>query len=347
MMTGLSPHGKENYLKPPVFLSRRVPDAVLEELAALFDLVVHDSDRAPTRAALLAGVDGRAGIVTMLTDRVDEELLDAAGPSLRVVANHAAGFDNVDLPAATARSVLVANTPDVLTEATAELTIALMLDVVRRVSEGDRLVRSGAAWEWAPTFMLGGMLRGRTLGIVGLGRIGSEVARLAAAFGMQIVSSGGHGVGGGRKAAGHSRELQRATGIRRVGLAELLARSHVVSLHCPLTAETHHLIGPTEFRSMRPDAVLVNTARGPIVDEAALADALAAGEIAGAGLDVYEREPDVTDSLRALPSVVLAPHLGSATQEAREAMGMLCVEALRAVLLEGRVPANALNPDVL
>jgi glyoxylate reductase len=265
----------------------------------------------------------------MLTDVVDEELLEAAGSTLRVVANYAVGYDNVDLGAASRRGVVVANTPGVLTEATAELTLALVLDVARRVSEGDRLVRSGAPWEWSPTFMLGHGLGGRTLGIVGLGRIGSAVARLATVFGMEVVYFGGGGP------------------YERVDLPELLARSHVVSLHCPLTPDTYHLIGAAELRAMRSDAILVNTSRGQVVDEAALAEALAAGEIAGAGLDVYEREPEVTQALRTLPNVVLAPHLGSATEEARVAMGMLCVEALSAVLLDGRVPENALNPEAL
>jgi len=341
-----------------VFLSRRVPKVVYRELESRFELRAHDSERAPARAELLAGVQDCAGIVTMLTDRVDDELLAAAGPGLRVVANYAVGFDNVELDAATRRGVLVANTPDVLTEATAELTIALMLSVARRVCEGDRLVRSGARWEWSPTFMLGWSLRGRTLGIVGLGRIGREVARLAVALGMEVVYTGGRGpeAAGGRP--GESRRSMRdsygAIGRRpiaftaqAVALPELLARSHVVSLHCPLTPETHHLIGASALAKMRTDGILVNTSRGPVVDEEALARAIAAGEIAGAGLDVYEREPVVSKGLRELPNVVVAPHLGSATVEAREAMGMLCVEALTAVLLEDRVPANALNPEVL
>ena len=354
MMTGRDSHGKEDSLRlsaggrrrrpgesgrcspdsregtgttGSVFLSRRVPEAVHRELVTRFELRVHDADRPPTRADLLASVAGCAGIVSMLTDQVDEKLFDAAGPDLKVVANYAAGFDNVDLEAATRRGVLVANTPDVLTEATAELTIALLLDVARRVSEGDRLVRTGARWEWSPTFMLGRTLRGRTLGIVGSGRIGREVARLAVALGMEIVFAGGSGP------------------YEEVSLAELLDRSHVVSLHCPLTRATHHLIGAAELAAMRSDAILVNTSRGPVVDEKALAEALAAGEIGGAGLDVYEHEPEVAAELRELPNVVLAPHLGSATEEARTAMGMLCVEALRAVLLEGRVPSNALNPE--
>jgi glyoxylate reductase len=329
MMTVRVLHGKEDYLKPSVFLSRRVPGPVLTELSGLFELSVHEPDRVPTRNELLAGVAGVEGLVAMLTDRVDAELLDAAGPRLRVVANHAVGFDNVDLDAATERGVVVTNTPDVLTAATAELTLALVLDAARRVSEGDRLVRAGTSWEWSPTFMLGRGLGGRTLGIVGLGRIGRAVAELAGAFGMEIVYTGGEGP------------------YERVDLPELLARAHVVSVHCPLTPETHHLVGAAELRAIRRDAILVNTARGPIVDEAALAEALASGEIAGAGLDVYEREPEVAEALRRLPTVVLAPHLGSATEEARTAMGMLCVDALRSVLLEGRVPANALNQEAL
>ena len=329
MMTARATYGKDGFLKEPVFLSRRVPEVVRRELEALFDLDAYDSESAPTRQELLARAAGKSGLVTILTDRVDAELFDAAGEQLRVVANHAVGFDNVDLEAATARGVLVANTPDVLTEVTAELTVALMLDVARRISEGDRLVRSGAVWEWSPTFMLGFGLRGRTLGIVGLGRIGREVARLAEAHGMEIVYCGGRGR------------------YEALELAALLARADVVSLHCPLTPETHHLIGREELRMMRRDAILVNTSRGPVVDEVALAEALAAGEIAGTGLDVYEREPEVTEALLTLPNVVLAPHLGSATEETRIAMGMLCVDALRAVLVEDRAPANALNPEVL
>lgn len=258
---------------------------------------------------------------------MDGELLDAAGPGLRVVANYAVGTDNMDVEAATRRGVLISNTPDVLTEATAELALALLLALVRRVAEGDRLVRSGEPWAIAPTFMLGGGLRGKTIGILGAGRIGGEVARLARAFGMDVLEAG------------------RTPKPERVPLAELLARSHVVSIHSPLTPETRHLVGREELRAMRRDAVLVNTSRGAVVDEAALVEALRAGEIAGAALDVYEREPEVEAGLLELENVVLAPHLGSATVEARVAMGMLCVEALRAVLLDGRIPTNVVNPE--
>ena len=285
---------------------------------------MHDSEWPPSRAELLAHAAGCDGLMTMLTDRIDDELLDAAGPQLRVVANFAVGFDNVDVPACTRRGVVVSNTPDVLTLATAELTIALLLALVRRVAEGDRLVRRREEWIWAPNMMLGTGLAGKTLGLVGYGRIAREVERLVRAFGMEVVHT------------------SRTSGLP---LDELLATADVVSLHLPLSADTHHLIDRRALELMKPSAVLVNTSRGPIVDEAALAGALASRSIAGAALDVFEREPEVADELLALENVVLVPHLGSATLETREAMGMLCVEALRAVLLENRVPANALNPE--
>jgi glyoxylate reductase len=306
-----------------VYVSRRVPDRVRTELEALFELEIHDSEQPPERAELLDRCRGAAGLVTMLTDRVDAELLDAAGPQLRVVANYAVGVDNVDLDAARERGVLVANTPDVLTRATAEFTFALLLAATRRVAEGDRLIRRSDSWVWAPTFMLGTGLEGRTLGIVGLGRIGRVVAALAEAFGMTSIHT------------------SRTGGVP---LNELLEEADLVSLHCPLTPETRHLVAADAIARMRPTAFLVNTARGPIVDETALADALERRAIAGAALDVFEREPEVDERLRRLDNVVLAPHVASATNEAREAMGMLCVDALRAVLVEARTPANAVEP---
>lgn len=297
--------------------TRRVPDRVRAELESSFDVEIHDAELPPPREELLARVAGCDGIVTMLTDRVDAELLDAAGPQLRVVANYAVGLDNVDLEECARRGVTVANTPDVLTETTAEMAIALMLALTRRVAEGDRFLRRREEWLWAPTFMLGTGLRGLTLGIVGFGRIGQAVARLAEAHGMRVV---------------HTPDTP---------LAELLATSDVISLHVPLTGNTRHLVGEGELALMKTTAHLVNTSRGPVVDEAALAAALGEGRIAGAALDVFEREPEVTEALLALENAVLVPHLASATHEAREAMGMLCVEALRAVLLEDRTPANA------
>ena len=313
-----------------VYLARRVTPQVVDALEASFELTVHDSEWPPARAEVLARSAGKDGLLVMTNDLVDDELLDAAGPQLRVVANHGVGFDNVDLAAATRRGVVVTNTPGVLTGATGELTLALVLDLLRRVTEGDRFLRRRTPWIWSPTFMLATGLAGRTVGIVGLGRIGREVARLVEAFGMRVV---------------YASPSAKDVAYPRLGLEQLLETVDVVSLHCPLTPETRHLIGAAALGTMRRDAFLVNTTRGPIVDEAALVDALREGEIAGAALDVYEREPGVHPGLLELENVVLAPHLGSGTTETREAMGMLCVEALRAVLLEDRCPENALNPE--
>jgi glyoxylate reductase len=306
--------------RPRVFGSRRFPERVRAELERSFELDVHDSLSPPSRDELLARAVGKDGLMLMLTDRVDDELLDAAGPQLRIVADYAVGIDNIDLDACRRRGVVVSNTPDVLTETTAELTIAILLALLRRIAEGDRLIRRGEQWIWAPNLMLGRGLAGLVLGLVGHGRIGQAVERLAHAHGMEVVN--------------HS----RTTGI---SLDELLAAADVVSLHLPLTKESHHLIDAAALERMKPTAVLVNVSRGPIVDEEALVAALAEGRIAGAALDVFEREPEVHPGLLGLENVVLVPHLGSATLATREAMGMLCVDALRAVLLEDRVPANA------
>jgi glyoxylate reductase len=292
-------------VRPTVSVSTSIPERVETALAADFELVPR-----------LEGVDG---VVATPADPVDAVFLDRVGPQLRIVAMYAVGTDNVDLAAARERGVVVTNTPGVLTAATAELTIALLLALVRRVGEGDRLVRRRDPWRLAPTFMLGSGLAGKTLGIVGYGRIGREVGRLAEGFGMRVIFT------------------------RRTALEDLLATADAVSLHVPLTDETRHLIDAEALRRMKPTAVLVNTSRGPVVDEEALVAALEAGELAGAALDVFEREPDVQPGLLARDDVVLTPHLGSATVEAREAMGMLVVDALRAVLLEGREPGNVVR----
>ncbi len=292
-----------------VFVTRRVPERVRAELERSFTVDVHDAELPPARRELLARAAGCDGLVTMLTDRVDTELLDAAGAQLRIVANYAVGLDNVDVEECERRGIVVANTPDVLTAATAEMTLALTLALTRRVVDGDRVVRRREPWQWAPTFMLGRGLARLTLGIVGFGRIGQAVGERGRAHGMHVVHAG------------------------EFPLDDLLEMADVVTLHVPLTDETHHLIGERELSLMKPTAYLVNTSRGPVVDEAALARALAEGRIAGAALDVYEHEPEVTPALLELDNVVLVPHLGSATQEAREAMGMLCVEALRKELI--------------
>ena len=287
---------------------------------------VHVTGPVPARVAaelerdftLADGPHGADGILALLSTTVDGAYLDAAGPQLRIVANYGVGVDNVDLDAAAERGVVVANTPDVLTRTTAELAVSIMLALLRRVAEGDRMLRRRDPWRFSLEFMLGESLDGKALLIVGPGRIGRETARLAEAFGARPVYAGRHDP-----------------------LDELLPEADVVSLHCPLTPETHHLIDAAALARMKPTAVLVNTARGPVVDEAALADALRSGTIAGAALDVFEREPEVTEALLSMENVVLTPHLGSATRRTREAMGLLAVDALRAVLLEGRRPQNA------
>ena len=260
-----------------------------------------------------ADVSGAEGIVATPVDPVGDAMFDAAGPQLRVVANFAVGTDNIDFEAARRRGIVITNTPDVLTAATAEMAIGLLLALVRRIAEGDRFLRRREEWGWSTSFMLGTGLQGLTLGVLGYGRIGKEVGRLGEAFGMTVLPM---------------RDLER------------IGEIDVLTLHCPLKPETRHLIDAAALARMKPTAVLVNTARGPVVDEAALVEALRAGTIAGAALDVHEREPLITEAFLELENVVLTPHLGSATVATRDAMGGLCVEALRDVLLEGRDPAN-------
>jgi glyoxylate reductase len=313
----------------PLFVvTNRLPEPALELLREAGELRGSDATTPLPREQLLEQVTDADALLTLLGDRVDDELLDAAGPGLRCVANVAVGYDNVDLGATARRGVVVTNTPGVLDDATADLTMALLLAATRRLGEGERLVRSGRPWSWGMSFMLGSDLRGKLLGIVGLGNIGSRVAERARAFGMEIAYHGRHEAPGAA-----------TLGAVRFGLDELLAAADVVSLHCPLTAETRHLIGARELGLMKPTATLLNTARGPVVDEAGLAVALRGGEIAAAGLDVYEREPAVEPGLLELENAVLAPHLGSATVETRTAMAELAARNAIAVLMDESPPS--------
>jgi glyoxylate reductase len=284
-------------------------------------------------ADLPQAISGAEALICLLTHRIDAALLDRA-PRLRVVANYAVGYDNVDVPAATARGVAVANTPDVLSEATADLAFALLLAAARRLGEGERLVRAGRWTGWEPGQLLGTDVWGRTLGIIGLGRIGQAMARRGRGFAMPIIYS-----------QRNPASPEVAAGAEHVPLHDLLTRADVISVHCPLTPATRHLIDAAALARMRPTAILVNTARGPIVDEAALAAALAAGQIAGAGIDVFEREPEIHPGLLASERAVLAPHLGSATTTARRRMAELCARAVRSVLA-GQRPDNLVNPSV-
>ena len=306
-----------------IVVTRRIPEPAVELLSATGDVWVSPHDRPLTTDELHEAVAGADTVVTLLHDRVDDAFLDAAGPGLRVVANVAVGYDNVDVPACARRGVVVTNTPGVLTEATADLAFALILMATRRLGEGERLIRAQTPWSWSMFFMLGSGIQGKTLGIVGLGKIGQATARRARAFGMEIAYAG-------RRRA-HA-ELEGELEARFLSFEELLGAADVVSLHCPLSAETHHLIDAAALDRMKPTACLINTTRGPVVDEAALAAALRSGAIAGAGLDVFEREPEVHPDLLDLENVVLIPHLGSATVETRTAMGVLAARNVVAVL---------------
>ena len=278
---------------------------------------------------LTAGLKGADGAVTFLTDPVTRSVLEAC-PGLKVVSNVAVGTDNIDLEAARERGIVVTHTPGVLTEATADLTWALILGVARRIGEGERLVRAGGFTGWAPDLLLGVDLRDKTLGIVGMGRIGRAVARRAPAFGLRVVYAQPRRL---------TASVESALGARHLPLDALLASADVVTLHCPLTPETRRLMDRRRLLAMKPGAILVNTARGPVVDEEALVECLREGRLFGAGLDVYEREPELAEGLTELPNVLLLPHLGSATEAVREAMARMAVTDCLAVL-EGRRPEH-------
>lgn len=315
-----------------VVVTGRIPQPGLDVLHdAGHELDVWTSDTPISRAELLARVAGSDAIVALLTEKIDAELLDTAGSQLRAVCNVAVGYNNIDVTACRLRGVIATNTPGVLTDATADIAMALMLMSTRRLAEGERLIRSGQAWQWGMFMMLGTGLQGKRLGLVGMGQIGAAVGRRAKAFGMEIAYSN-------RSAA--LANVVAELGAERLSIADLLATCDVVSLHCPYSTETHHLIGGVQFAAMKSTAYLINTARGPVVDEAALVDALEAGEIAGAGLDVFEDEPTVHGGLLDRDDVVLIPHLGSATIETRTAMATLAARNAVAVLAGG----SALTP---
>lgn len=316
-----------------VVVTGRIPETALENLRAKHDVIAWESEGSISREELLRRVAGADAIVSLLTERVDAELLDAAGPQLKVVSNVAVGYDNIDVPACTERGIIATNTPGVLTEATADIAFGLILMATRRLGEGERLIRAGQPWKWGMFFLLGSSLQGKTLGIVGMGGIGIATARRAKAFGMEIVYQSRSEI---------DPAIADELGARRVELDELLAISDVVSLHCPYGPNTHHLIGAEQLAAMKDTAYLVNTARGPIIDEAALALALREKQIAGAGLDVFEQEPKVHPWLLELENVALVPHLGSATVETRTAMAVLAASNTLAVL-GGEQPPTPIN----
>jgi glyoxylate reductase len=319
----------------PVLVTRRLPAPAMERITERCDVTLYEGPGAMPRDELLKGVAGKVGAVTLLTDRVDDEFLDAAGPQLVIVANYAVGFDNIDVAACTRRGVLASNTPEVLTDTTADLAWSLLMAAARRIPEGDRFLRRREPWVWGPMMMLGQDVHHKTLGIVGFGRIGQALARRAGGFGMRVIY---HDVY--RPPA----EVEQELGAEFRELDDLLAEADFISLHTNLAPETHHLINAERLKRMKRTAVLVNTSRGPIVDEAALAEALRTGEIFAAGLDVFEKEPEVQPELLELENVVVIPHLGSATVDTRIAMGLLAADNLIAAL-EGKRPPTLLNQE--
>lgn len=312
-----------------VVVTGKIPAGGLARLKADHDVLAWESEEAISRAELLEMVAGADAIVSLLTEKIDAELLVAAGPQLKSVSNVAVGYNNIDVPACEERGVLVTNTPGVLTEATADIAMALILMSTRRLGEGERVIRAQQPWQWGMSYMLGMGLQGRQLGIVGMGQIGIATARRAKAFGMEIAYT--------RRSPLDS-DVAKDLGAKFMSMDELIESSDVLSLHCPYSPATHHLISENQLARMKPSAFLINTARGPIVDEQALVDALKAGKIAGVGLDVYEHEPIVNPGLLELDNAVLIPHLGSATVETRAAMADIAATNALAILAGKTAP---------
>ena len=314
--------------RPTLYLSRLLPDPVMAIVRKRFQMVQEPVDALPTPSALREGLCQADAAIVTLGDRIDAESIHAA-TRLKILANYAVGYNNIDLATARQRGLIVTNTPDVLTDATADLTWALILATARRIVEGDSLVRSGQWTGWSPTQLMGAEISGKILGIIGMGRIGQAVAQRAVGFRMLVRYHTSHPPA--------TSTLPCEWEFR--SLRDLLGEADIVTIHVPLTKVTHHLIGARELSWMRPTAFLINTARGPIIDEGALVEALKAGTIAGAGLDVYEQEPALHPTLTQLQQVVLLPHLGSATLHARVQMGLVCLKNIQAVL-EGRSAPN-------
>lgn len=319
---------------PKVFVTRQIPEPGLDLLRQVAEVKVWPEELPPPRETLLREVKDCDALVSLLTDRIDGELLDQA-PKLKVVANYAVGYDNMDISAATQRGVLLTNTPGVLTDTTADLAFTLILAAGRRIVEANRYVMAGKWKTWGPTLLLGQDIHGATLGLVGLGRIGSAVARRAQGFNMKVLYY----------SVPRNEEMEKELGVEYVSFDELLSQSDFISIHVPLTPDTRHLFNAEAFSKMKPTAVLVNTARGPIVDEAALYNALKSGQIAAAGLDVMDPEPPKADNpLLKLDNVTIVPHIASASIATRTRMATMAAENVVAAL-KGQIPPNILNKE--
>ncbi len=324
--------------KPKVVVTRKLPDPVESRMRELFDTELNSTDRAMTPDELVDALQRADVLVPTVTDRIDSRILSRAGPNLRLIANFGAGVDNIDVATANARGVTVTNTPGVLTEDTADMTMALILAAARRVVEGAQVVQTGGFSGWSPTWMLGRRIAGKRLGIIGMGRIGQAVARRAKAFGLSIHYHN-------RKPVS-PRIAEELEATYWESLDQMLARMDVISVNCPHTPGTFHLLSARRLKLLQPHAIVVNTARGEVIDEPALANMLARGEIAGAGLDVYENEPAINPKLLKLPNVVLLPHMGSATVESRIDMGEKVIINIK-TFMDGHRPPDRVIPAML
>lgn len=320
--------------QPKVFITRALPQEAMDKLKTECQLEVNTHNRALTRAELEEGIQNVDAVISLLTDNIDAELLDL-NPDLQVIANYAVGYDNIDVEACTERGIKVSNTPGVLTETTADLTWALLMAVARRVVEADKFTRSGKYESWGPMLMLGSDVYGKRLGIIGLGRIGKAVARRAAGFNMDVIYYN----------RSRKEEFAAEQGIEFRNFESLLVESDFISINTPLTPETKRMIGEREFKKMKNSAYIINTSRGAVIDEKALLHALRTGEIAGAGIDVYEDEPKLTPGLAEQDNLVMLPHIGSASIETRTKMGVIAAENILAGLKNENMP-DIVNPEV-
>jgi len=318
-----------------VFITRKIPEEGISLLKNMFEVELHDSDEPISYESLLKGVKDASGLFCLLSDRIDKRIIESAS-KLKVIANYAAGYNNIDIETASLKGIYVTNTPDVLTETTADLAWALILSVARKIVESDQFLRSGKFKGWGPKLLLGNDVFGKTLGILGMGKIGTAVAKRGTGFSMDIIYH----------SPNRKLDSEKSTGAKYVPFDEFISRSDFLSLNLPLTKNSEHIISTNEFDKMKPSAFLINTARGPIVDEKALVSALKVGKIKGAGLDVFEFEPKIERELLSMKNVVLLPHIGSASEYTREKMSQISAESIIEVLT-GKIPANCVNTGLL
>ncbi len=327
--------GEKILSKPKVLITRRIPEDAIERLKQHCDVEINPYDREMTRKELLESVKGKEGVLCLLTNSIDEEVFNAAGDQCKVFANYAVGYNNIDVDAASKRGIFITNTPGVLDDATADLAWALLFAVARRIAEGHQYTREGKFTSWSPTLLLGRDITGKTLGIIGAGRIGSNFGRKAKAFDMKILYTG----------TKPNKGFEEEAGAVFVDKETLLREADFISIHVPLSPTTRHYIGDRELNMMKKTAILINTSRGMVIDENALVHALKEKRIWGAGLDVYENEPKLAPGLTELENVIIVPHIGSATIETRLKMGMMAVENIIQAL-QGVMPKNCINPDI-